>query len=111
MSRRRQCITVALAIATWSFVVASLVNLAGRNAFLEGAARDCATRFRQRVGEDGGVAYSHVTLDGGLTWWRFRLVELPDNSAAVLIEGAADLETVRRLDVLEKEAQRCGSPR
>jgi hypothetical protein len=104
-------VTVALALAAWAFVVAALVNLAGRNAFLEGAARDCAARFRQRVGEDGGVAYSHVTLDGGLTWWRFRPVDLPDGSAAVLIDGAADLETVRRLDALEREAQRCGSPR
>ena len=108
---RKQRITAALAIAAWAFMVASLVNLAGRNAFLEGPARDCATRFRQRVGEDGGVAYSHITLDGGLTWWRFRLSELPDGSAAVLIEGAADPVTVRRLDALEKGAQRCGSPR
>jgi hypothetical protein len=50
-------------------------------------------------------------LDGGLTWWRFRLAELPDGPAAVFIEGAADPETVRRLDALEKGAQRCGSPR
>ena len=108
---RRQRVTVALALTAWAFAVAALVNLAGRNAFLEAAARDCAERFRQRVGEDDGVAYSHVTLDGGLTWWRFRLVELPDNSAAVLIEGAADPGMVRRLDALEKGAQRCGTPR
>jgi len=98
-------VTVALALAAWAFVVASLVNLAGRNAFLEAVARDYAARFRQRVGEDGGSAYSHVTLDGGLSWWRFRLIELPDGSAAVFIEGAADAETVRRLDALEKETQ------
>jgi len=104
-------VTVALALAAWAFVIASLVNLAGRNAFLEAVAARDAARFRQRVGEDAGTAYSHVTLDGGLTWWRFRLIDLPDGSAAVLIDGAADPGMVRRLDSLEKGAQRCGTPR
>lgn len=105
MGRRIQYVTGALALAVWAFAVAAFIGVASRNAYLEDVARDHATRFRQRVGEDGGVAYSHITLDGGLTWWRFKLSELPDGSTAVLIEGAADPEAVRRLDTLEKEAQ------
>lgn len=101
----RNVIIGALALAMWAFAVAAFINVAGRNSYLEGVARDYAARFRQRVGEEGGVAYSHITLDGGLTWWRFKLSELPDGSAAVLIEGAADPEAVRRLDALEKGAQ------
>ena len=79
-----------------------LLHLQSQNATLVATVNMYRHQFRQRAGEDEVAGrYHHITLDGGLTWWRCTLSTLPDDSVAVLVDGRADPELVRRLDKLE----------
>jgi len=102
-TKRTLCAVIAIAVI-WGLVAGMLAHLQLRNAALEATVDSYKERFRQRVGEDEIAGqYHHITLDGGLTWWRCSLSVLPDDSVAVLVDGAADPELVKRLDGLDSD--------
>jgi len=100
-TKRAAVITIKLGIVL-GVMAGWLFHLQSQNATLVATVDMYRHQFRQRAGEDETAGqYHHITLDGGLTWWRCTLSTLPDNSVAVLVDGRADPELVRRLDKLE----------
>lgn len=94
-----------MAIA-WGVMGAMLLDMQGRNVALELTVQAYKDRFAQRLGEDETHGtYNLLTLDGGLTWWEFDTIELPDGSEAITIIGRANAELVRRLDKRDKDDQ------
>jgi len=96
---KRGLVCAIITAAVWGFAAGTLLHLQHRNAVLESAVNAYKHQFRQRMGEDKATGpYHHITLDGGLTWWQCTLLELPDDSVAVLVGGRANQELVDRLN-------------
>lgn len=98
MNRGQIIVGIVVAIA-WGAITAMLFDTQGRNIALELTVQAYKDRFSQRLGKDDTHGeYSLLTLDGGLTWWEFKAIKLPDGSEAVTIVGRANSELVRYLD-------------